>query len=197
MRSKAQCILNTMYKISLAVDVVSDMGCSTGCLFYSCSAGVSNFGTSLSAGYNPPDGKFLGKFNETWECEEACLAVPERICVTFTFLPIGDSNDYLDGMCYGGFSPRLDPVPIKRKSGAVTGVISGFTRLAAPVAAFSSSKGYPLGKIVGTITEIKKATAAWPIFAAMAGQVQQLDDRSRSGLSVCFVSEAHSSTVLA
>jgi hypothetical protein len=151
-----------------------------GCLFYSCTAGVSNFGTSLYAGYNPSDGKFLGKFNETWQCEDACLS-SEQLCTTFTFLPLGDTPDSLDGQCYGGFTPRLDPEPIKRKSGAVTGVVSGFTKLAAPVAMFASSKGSPIGKIVGTISEIKKSTAEWPVFAAGAAHLQQLNDRVRSG----------------
>ena len=150
-------------------------------MFYSCTPGVSNFGTSLYAGYNPSDGKFLGKFNETWECEEACIS-SGQLCTTFTFLPFGNSRDALDGQCYGGFSPRLDPVPFKRKSGVVTGVVSGFAKLMVPVATFASSKGSPIGKIVGTIGEIKKSMMEWPIFAAVAAHVEKLNDQSRSGV---------------
>lgn len=93
-----------------------------GCLFYSCQAGVSNFGTSLSAKSNPTGGKYLGTFREAWECENACLEADETFH-SFTFLTIGAGKDRLDGMCYGGLSPRWEPVKLTRKHG--TTAVSG------------------------------------------------------------------------
>jgi len=154
-----------------------------GCLFYQCSSGQSNFGSSLYAGSNPKHGKFFGKFNETWQCEDACVTATPP-CYSFTFLTYGAVKDPLNGQCYGGLSQRWDPVPITRKTGsAISGSVSPFSAALAPLAALASSNGAPFGKIVGTVTEIREAVKVWPLFAAVRNQLMAItDDKSRSDL---------------
>mmetsp|Transcript_8279 Transcript_8279/g.13101 ORF Transcript_8279/g.13101 Transcript_8279/m.13101 type:complete len:297 (+) Transcript_8279:48-938(+) len=154
-----------------------------GCLFYTCSSGHSNFGSSLRAGISPKDGKFLGIFNETWQCEDACITrIPP--CRSFTFLTYGADKDPLNGQCYGGSSPSWDPIEMTRKTGgsAISGALSTFATMCAPVATAASANGAPIGKIVGTVTEVRSAVKVWPLFAAFGNQLERLDAQSRSDL---------------
>ena len=153
-----------------------------GCLFYTCQPGVSNFGDRLKARSNPRDGIYLGTFNETWQCENACISV--KTCSTFTFLAPGGHKDSLNGQCYGAKLPHWDPVPLKRPTGGsvVTGKMNIVSKTLQPLAAMASDKGLPFGKIVGTVTEIRKAVKEWPLFAALRTFLGVMDERTESDM---------------
>ena len=61
-------------------------------------------------------GIYLGTFNETWQCEDACM-LSTKECFSFTFLTHGPQKDPLNGQCYGGLRPEWHPEPMARKTG--------------------------------------------------------------------------------
>jgi len=63
-----------------------------------------------------------------------------------------------------------------------TGVVGSTVTLFGPLAGFAARKGAPMGKIVGTVSEIRQAVKGWPLLAGMSDALGQLDARTQTDL---------------
>ena len=62
------------------------------------------------------------------------------------------------------------------------GVVRPFSKAIAPVATYASRNGFPLGKIVGTVLEIRNAVKEWPLLAAVSEHLYPSQERSQQDL---------------
>ena len=91
-----------------------------GCLFYTCHSGVTNFGTSF---LGPSGGTFLGRFNETWRCEEACLLPKSGVaCHSFSFFTADGTSQWTRGavLCMLTRSEQVSAMVPPRRGGTLS-----------------------------------------------------------------------------